>query len=192
MTHPAVLALLLLLVASVSWLLRDPAQPGETAPATATHSAERQVDYYLRGLQATTMNELGQPARTLRAAEAKYFKDNDTTELLEPWLTVHQGERPAWEVRSESGWVSADGSLVLLQGEVHIERAAAPGIDPMQIETRDLRVQPREDYAETDEQVRVRSNQNWLDATGMQAWLREPSRIKFLADVKGFYAPPSQ
>jgi len=189
-THPAVLALLLLLVASVSWLLRSPSEREEPQETTASHTTERQVDYYLRGLQATTMNELGQPARTLRATEVKHFQDSDTTEMLAPQLTVYQDEQPPWEVRSETGWISPDGSLVLLQGEVNISRAAGPGVDPMQIETRDLRVQPREDYAETDEQVRVRSNENWLDATGMQAWLRQPSRIKFLADVKGFYAPP--
>jgi lipopolysaccharide export system protein LptC len=132
----------------------------------------------------------GKPARTLRAAHVKHFQDDDTIELVEPELIVFQGEAPPWKVRAESGWVSADGSLVLLNDQVTIEREAGENTQPVTIHTRNLRVQPREDYAETDEQVRVRSHRDQIDATGMQAWLRQPSRIKFLADVKGFYAPP--
>ena len=60
---------------------------------------------------------------------------------------------------------------------------------PMRMHTRDLRVQPRQDYAETDEKVRVDSDVDWLEAVGMQAWLRPPSRIKFLSQVKGHHVP---
>jgi lipopolysaccharide export system protein LptC len=191
--HPVVLLLVLALIIGAIWLLTDSPAPTED-PATADpatgHLAGHQVDYYLRGLHATTMGEDGRPARTLRAAHVKHFQDDDTTELIEPQLIVFQGEQPPWKVRAESGWVSPDGKLVLLNDEVHIEREAGGQTKPVHIQTSNLRVQPHQDYAETDEQVRVRSDQDWIDATGMQAWLRQPSRIKFLADVKGFYAPP--
>lgn len=186
MRHPLVLALILVAVGGLSWWLAS-APPAEE---DARLGEQRPIDYYLRGLQATTMDPQGQPARTLQAAEIKHFTDDDTTELTRPQLTVHQGEQPPWEIEAEHGWVSADGELILLSGQVDISRAAAPGIKPLQLQTRNLRVQPRQDYAETDEKVRVRSNSDRLDATGMQAWFRQPSRIKFLADVKGLYAPP--
>ena len=92
---------------------------------------------------------------------------------------------------AEGALVSADGDLVLLSGDVLIERAGDADNRPMRIVTRNLRVQPREDYAETDEKVRVSSNADWLNATGMQAWLRPPSRLKFLSQVKGYYVPSS-
>ena len=85
--------------------------------------------------------------------------------------------------------MSADGSLVLLSGEVLIQREADSNNRPVRILTRDVRVQPSEDYAETDEKVRVESESDWLDAVGMQAWLRPPSRLKFLSQVRGFYVP---
>jgi lipopolysaccharide export system protein LptC len=59
----------------------------------------------------------------------------------------------------------------------------------MRIDTTNLRVQPHQDYAETDEHVRVVSEANWVDATGMQAWLRPPTRLKFLSEVTGYYVP---
>jgi lipopolysaccharide export system protein LptC len=182
--------LVLVLIASATWLLYESPAPAERPTAQATPQPGHQVDYYLRGLQTTSMGSDGKPARTLRAAQVKHFQDDDTTELVEPELTVYQGDQPPWKVRAASGWVSADGSLVLLNDDVLIEREAGTQNQPISISTRNLRVQPREDYAETDEKVRVRSHRDRIDATGMQAWLREPSRIKFLADVKGFYAPP--
>lgn len=188
MRHPALLALLLLLFATASWLLHEPTAPPPAEPVPG-QTAGRQVDYYLRGLTATTMGADGKPARTLHAAQARHFEDDNTTELEQPRLIVHQGEEPPWEVVSESGLVSAEGDVVLLQGEVQIDRTEGSDNRPLHLKTRNLRVQPREDYAETDEQVRVRSNRDRLDASGMQAWLRQPSRIKFLDDVKGYYAP---
>lgn len=70
-----------------------------------------------------------------------------------------------------------------------IEREAGTTTRPMRIVTSELRVQPSEDYAETDEKVRVESDADWLDAVGLQAWLRPPSRLKFLSQVKGYYVP---
>ena len=193
MRHPAVLLLILGLIAGASWLLLDTSPLHPDTPAGDKVSADlagHQVDYYLRGLQTTTMGQDGKPTRTLRAEQVKHFLDTNTTELLQPRLTIHQGDQPAWEVQAGSGWVSADGKLILLDDEVRIDREQGTANQPVHITTAKLRVQPEEGYAETDEQVRVRSNHDWLDATGMQVWLRQPSRIKFLADVKAFYAPP--
>ncbi len=188
MRHPLFLWSLLLVLAGISWWLAERESPRRAQEIV--HEGPRAVDYYLRDLQATTMTPAGLPARTLAAAELRHYPDDDTTELLKPRLTVHQREGPPWQVNAKTGWVSADGSLVLLNGPVHIERAAGPANRPLQIDTRNLRVQPRQDYAETDERVRVRSLKDRIDATGMQAWLRRPARIKLLADVKGYYAPP--
>jgi lipopolysaccharide export system protein LptC len=92
-------------------------------------------------------------------------------------------------VDSETAWVSADGTLILLQGDVLITREGDSDDRPMRIVTSNLRVQPEQDYAETDEKVRVISETDWVDSIGMQAWMRPPSRLKFLSQVKGYYVP---
>lgn len=193
MRHPAVLLLTLTLLLGAAWWSHDhppPAPQNATPPQETGHLAGHFVSYYLRDLEVVSMGPDGKPARTLRANHVKHFQDDKTSELIQPQLTVHQGDDPPWVINAESGWISPDGSLVLLNDRVDISREAGENSKPMAIETRNLRVEPRQDYAETDEQVRVRSQQDWLESTGMQAWLRQPSRIKFLADVKGFYAPP--
>ncbi|MCB1787821.1 MAG: LPS export ABC transporter periplasmic protein LptC [Chromatiaceae bacterium] len=183
------LAMLLVLGALFSWWLVDRVEES-TAPGDAGPSqGPREIDYYVTGLDATRMTAAGVPAHRLRTPQLRHYTDDDTTELEKPRLTVYQDERPPWEVASERAWMSGDGSLLLLHGDVLIERAGDAQNAPLRMTTRDLRVQPREDYAETDEKVRVVSDAHSVDAVGMQAWLRPPSRVKLLSEVKGLYVP---
>jgi len=187
--HPRAIAVVLVLLAGVSWwLVNQP--PPQKPPSAPAHSSLREVDYIVRGLDSTSMAPTGLPARALQARELRHFPADDTTELDRPVLTVHQEEGPPWLIESDTGWVSSDGTLVLLNGEVQITRAAGADNRPVRLDTRNVRVQPYQDYAETDERVRVRSGKDRVDATGMQAWLRSPARIKLLADVKGHHVPP--
>jgi lipopolysaccharide export system protein LptC len=180
------LVLVTVLAAIVSWQM---VQQDEPVSQAVHPSGPRQIDYYVTGLDLTRMTLTGKPAHRLRAKNLQHYTDDETTELQQPHLTVFQDDAPPWEVDSERAWVSADGSLVLLSGEVLISREGDADNRPMRILTRELRVQPSEDYAETDEKVRVESDSDWLDAVGMQAWLRPPSRLKFLSQVKGHHVP---
>jgi len=182
-----VLVLVLVIAAAVSWWL---AQPEEKVPASVSKTGgDRQIDYYIRGLDVTRMTEAGVPAHRLRTPQLRHFTDDETSELEQPHLTVYQADAPPWEVDSETAWVSPDGTLILLQGDVLITREGDADDRPMRIVTSNLRVQPEQDYAETDEQVRVISETDWVDSIGMQAWMRPPSRLKFLSQVKGYYVP---
>lgn len=180
-------ALAVLVAAGLSWWLAE--QAGRPAVEPVERHGPRAIDYHVTGLDVTRMNAQGSPAHRLRAQNLRHFTDDDTSELQQPHLTVYQDDAPPWEVDAERAWVSPDGSLLLLAGEVLIEREGDADDRPIRIRTRELRVQPREDYAETDEKVRVESDADWLDAVGMQAWLRPPSRLKFLSQVEGYYVP---
>lgn len=179
-------AAIVILAAGFSWWLNqdDAAVPPVTTFATPD---SRDFDCRIKGFDVIRMTTEGNPAHRLVGSSLKHFTDDDTTELEAPRLTVFQADQPPWEIDAERAWLSADGSLILLTGRVLIERA---GETPAtRIITSDLPVQPRQDYAETDEPVRVETDNDWLDAVGMQAWLRPPSRVKFLSAVKGFYVP---
>jgi len=180
------LVLIAVAVALASWKL---VQEEADKPRPNARSGPRIIDYYVTGLDVTRMTEAGRPANRLRAETLRHYTDDDTTELQQPHLTVYRDDSPPWEVDAEQAWVSADGSLVLLSGEVLIEREGNADSRPMRILTSELRVQPDQDYAETDEKVRVVSESDWLDAVGMQAWLRPPSRLKFLSQVNGYHVP---
>jgi len=174
--------ILLLLVAGTLWLARQ-----STPEAPAYTAQEHRVDYYLEGVDSTLMDLSGRPGKRLVAERMTHFMDDDSTELQLPRLTLYDLDRPPWRVNSETGWLSGDGEVLLLQGAVKIDRSAAPGVRPMHITTHDLRVQPRDNYVETDADVIARSNEDRIDAKGMQIWLQQPIRIKLLANVRGRY-----
>lgn len=161
-------------------------QPGEETPSTPT-TAGHTVDYFLENFQVTTMGVDGKPERSLQASTLRHYLDDETTEMDNPYLTVNSEDQGAWEIRSDTGWLSADGELVLLTGAVDILRQAQPGIRPMHLVTRDLRVQPGQHYAETDADVFISSGESTVNGTGMQAWLKEPARIKLLNQTRGHY-----
>lgn len=145
-------------------------------------------DFWVEGFNALTMDAEGRPARRLTASLMRHFEDDGTTELTAPVLLVYEPGLPPWHIRSERGWMSGDGNLLLLQGEVLIDREASERSRPVHLVTRDLRVQPREDYAETDQAVHAESGPHWVTSQGLEAWLRAPVRIKLLAQVRGHYA----
>ena len=142
-------------------------------------------DYFATGLEITAMDEAGKPRHRLKASKMMHYDDDDTTELESPDLTVYDPERPPWKVTAESGWVSPEGDEVLLQGEVIINRPESPKTRPLRIVTRDLRVFPDKDYAETDQHVEMFSRNHWMESVGAEVWFEEPIRIRFLSQVRG-------
>ena len=146
-------------------------------------------DYYVNDLTATTMTSEGNPARTLRTPHLQHLPASDVTAIQSPRFSVYQDEGQPWQVRAEHGQISADGEIILLQGIVTVEKAGTGGTRALRLVTQDLRIHPSRDYAETDEPVRVESDGDRIDASGMQAWLRNPVRLKFLSRVRGHYVP---
>lgn len=183
-----ILGTILLGLAAGSWWLRQETQTVVEHKPRPPHTA----DYWVEQLNALTTDAQGRPRQRLMADAMRHYPDDDSTELDRPKLQLLEPGRPSWHIRSESGWVSPDAELILLQGEVQIDRAAAKDVLPVHLLTRDLRVQPKEEYAETDQSVRADSGRSWVNAEGMQAWLREPVRIKLLSQVRAHYevTPP--
>jgi lipopolysaccharide export system protein LptC len=174
--------LLLAILGGSKWLVEIIEQEESTQKPEA-HTA----DYFLDNFTNTVMGVDGKPFRRLSADRMLHFPDDDSTELTKPNVTLFQENAPPWQIRSEQGWLSGDGNLLLLKGTVIIDREQAPGVRPIHIVTRNLRVQPGDNYAETDEIITVTSNGSRLKSKGMQAWFNKPVRIKFLTDVKGYY-----
>jgi lipopolysaccharide export system protein LptC len=188
MRQNVLLIAVLLVVAGISaWQFT--ANPIPEDEERALPQETRDIDYRVQGFEVVRMTPDGQPAHRLRAATLWQFADDGTSELEQPRLTVFQADEPPWEVASKQAWMSADGSLALLTGDVLIERDGDERTPPTRLETSELRIQPRDDYAETDKPVRLETDRDWLEAVGMKAWLRPPSRIKFLSEVESFYVP---
>ena len=133
------------------------------------------------------MTLAGDKKQRIQAEYMQHFVDDDSTEMTKPIMTMYSPEKPDLHIVSETGYISSDGELVLLNGAVNIKREALKNIAPMEIDTHNLRVQLLNDFAETDEFVKIKSGSNTIEGTGLRAHFREPINIKILDDVRGLH-----
>jgi lipopolysaccharide export system protein LptC len=180
--HPWLLGLFVVL-AVLAWWVSGPTEDEPPPKAVPGHVPVQ----FGRDVRTVEMDARGRPARALESPYAVRFLDDKTTELDAPVLTVYSENGPPWVVRAERGWASGDGERVLLQGKVRITRTGAPGIRPVRIDTANLTVHTKSDYAETAEPVTMISDDSRVDAVGAQAWLGKESRIKLLSKARGHY-----
>jgi lipopolysaccharide export system protein LptC len=157
-------AVLLLGVLSF-WLL----QQLEVEDVSRRAPTRHEPDYYIDAMVRTTTGVAGELKNILRAERVEHFPDDDSTELASPHLEIYNGHPDPWHVVAERGWVSAGNDVVLLHGEVEIWRQNAAGERVYQVLTSELRVLPREQYAESDNPTTIIGPSTVTHAIGMRA-----------------------
>lgn len=177
------LAVMIALALASFWTLRQ-LDVDILAPDTATRHTP---DLYMENFVSTAMGPDGRPHRRVEAEYMAHFPDTDTHEFQRPYMIMYRaGALPPWHVRSERGWLSATGDVMLLLGKVHIWRDNASGVKELDIKTEDLRVLPERDYGETDKPVVITTPASQTHGVGMKAYLAE-SRLELLKDVHTRY-----
>lgn len=179
------LVVLLALALGTGWLVRElELEPEAEAARTLPHTR----DFYMEDFISTTMDPSGAPKRRLQARYMEHFPDTDSSNFVSPYLVLYRSQGQPWHVRSERGWSSANGEVLLLFGAVHIWRDDASGEREIDIHTRDLRVIPETEYGETEHGVVIRTRSTESHGVGMRAHLAQ-SRLELLRDVRTVYWP---
>ena len=93
--------------------LLEPAENKTAAPLT------NEPDYYIQNFTATGRDETG-VIYVIKAERLAHFPIDNTALLDKPHLVQYQEGKPARQTTSESGWMSGDGSEVLLTGNVEV------------------------------------------------------------------------
>lgn len=158
------LAVLILSVLSF-WLVHTL----EVDEAARSESSAHEPDYYIENMARTSHGVSGEVRNVLRATFVEHFPDDDSTELASPHLEIYNGALQPWHVVAERGWVNAGSDVVLLHGEVEIWRLGERGERVYQVLTSELRVLPKEQYAETDDPAIIVGPTTVTHAIGMRA-----------------------
>ncbi len=178
---PEVLATVAAAVLALGWFafplpLHSPGPA--PAPGSPPHLLIEQVD-------ALTTDPLGRMFRRLRADELRRMTPKSKSVLVRPRLTVFPAAGPRWHFEAASGEVSPDGKNIYLPGPVQGRRDA---VEPLEIDSRDLRIMATNNYGESDEPATVRAATFEARGTGVKIWLEE-GRIEFLSDASGVMRP---
>jgi len=174
-----------LVLAFSAWL-----QEFATRPLAPTVAVGRVPDHVLEGYRVALHSTDGSPRYRLSGPRLSHYPDEDSAELEAPSLTLYEAGSPAWTADAEHGTLTNGADRVLLGGAVTLRRLPAPGVTALQIETRDLRLEPDRDLAETDQPVHITGEHFVVDAIGLRVRLVDGSRvIELLSQVRGRHDP---
>jgi lipopolysaccharide export system protein LptC len=167
------------LAAGTAWYRHGLQREGSAGRVEGAH----RPDFYMESFSSLTTDVRGMPRRRLSGERLDHYPDTDTHEITQPHLELYEEGREPWHVASERGWVSPDRDVILLQGRVYVWRQDPSGQRVMDIVTRDVRVLPEKEYAETEEPALIRTPDTETRGVGMRAWLGE-SRVELLSQVR--------
>lgn len=175
---------LVLLAAAIAsgwavWNARDARGPDLAAGGRA--------DYVLEEFELIALDETGSEAFTLRAPRLSRDPAAKTLDIATPLFLIPptEGARSGvWEVRSQTGWVSAEGDELRLRGQVRAESTDANG-RPLMMATEQLNVFPDTKRATSAVAVTVTQPGLILNGRGLDAQL--DTRRVILNDVKARY-----
>lgn len=183
MSWRGIVILLLIVGAAVSgWAVWKHRQPPPRAAA-----ANDRPDYVLRDFELISLGADGKESFTLRAPSLERRPGDQTMSLATPLFLVPNGDGKYWEIRSKTGWVSADQKEIRLIGEV---KANSPPDDlrPITMNTGHLSVFPRQNRAATDDVVTIVQPGSILRGRGF-AVSTTTKRYVLRSEVQSRYAP---
>lgn len=178
------LVALFVATAASTWLLKYLTEE----PADIATEIYHDPDYYMEDFTTVTMEEDGAPKNKLYAVYMAHYPDDDTTELLQPKMEIFRADRPPLLITAEKGWVTANNEVILLRGDVRLWEDNEFGERTLQVDTTEVRILMNDEYAETDQPTRIKSNRSTITGRGMRAYFQE-SRLEVLDHERTTIAP---
>ena len=159
----------------------------QRSPATATAQDDGQPDYILNDFELIALDDQGKEAFTLRAPRLARDPGARTMDIERPLFLIPSADGSGtgdWEVRSKTGWVSAEGDELRLRGDVQADGSDAGG-RPVKLRSEQLNVFPEARRATSAVKVTVTQPGLIMNGRDLEADL-ENNRIS-LKDTRSRY-----
>lgn len=189
-----VLAALALLTQTLVWLL----VPAEQAPAFV---GPPRSDYTLSDFTLNALDAQGHPAFRIAAPFLQRKAEDGSIYVTAPDYEIVDNAHNVWKGSSESAWVNRDGSVMKLEGTVHMHRVASANVSPVRLQTSDLTVvstpdahaaapHARDRKMHTAAPTTIASPDHVVRGVGMNADLGLKT-VELLSDVHWISQPPA-
>ncbi|MGY2682081.1 LPS export ABC transporter periplasmic protein LptC [Pseudomonas tolaasii] len=143
------------------------------------------IDYYATNAYSVQFLPDGKVQYEMTADRVDHVKASEVTLLTKPDMNLYRGTEFPWHVTSERGEVNPDGTQVELIDSVRVARTDERNRDTIITSSR-MTVFPQQQYAQTEQDVRIDGAGGVSTGKGMKAYLKE-SRIHLLSNVRGQY-----
>ena len=184
MKNNTILGVLTLLSIVLLFLIK----PSETNQPYQSSSKKPQE--YMMQLFVTLFNESGAVKNKLSANYWGYLPEKGISTLTRPHLTLFKPDGVQWFIHSKKGHVTQPNigiiETITLQENVILERPASDLATAVTVETESLSYQPKKDFAESDDFVRLIKPGVTITGIGLRAPLDKGS-VELLSHVKTYY-----
>jgi lipopolysaccharide export system protein LptC len=167
------------------WLFRD--QP-EKVPASIGHNAKA-ADSFMENFTTTILDQQGRPRYEISARAMAHYAYDDHSEFEAPRLVAYRPHDQRWTVVADSATAEQGAREILLHGAVTIQRHQdAQAAANLEIRTRELKVWPNDNTAQTDQHAVIVRGEGTLQSDGLKANFHD-NELQLLSQVRGRYAP---
>jgi lipopolysaccharide export system protein LptC len=158
------------------------------APKPRVSAGPPRSGYTLENFSLDVLNEDGRVGARMRAPRLQRRDGDGSLYIDAPQFELPAETGSPWQGHSDYAWVAADGSLLKLQGAVHMQRPASTVNGSADIATADVSAWPDEHRLQTAAPTAIREPGRILSGTGMKADLANHT-LELLADVHGTFQP---
>jgi len=161
----------------------------QTAQQDAAKDAAWIPDYYLNNATISQFDKNGTLHSHISADRFTHIREFGTTDMLKPRFNIFlANSNTAWFGKADDGLIIDSGAQINLSGNTLVTNG--PDISrPLSLTSQSIRLFPKQNYAESDDQVTLKSKHSHLTGTGMQLTL-DSQRLLFLHKVKGKQSVP--
>ncbi len=160
------------------------------APPATNGALGGRPDYVLNDFELVALDAQGKESFTLRAPKLTRDPDAETMDIAKPLFLIpppQAGKGDAWQVRADTGWVSAAGDELRLRGAV---KAVSDGHNdaPVTITTEQLNVFPDTDRVDSAVAVTINRPGSILRGHGLDVNLAS-KQYTLHSEVRSHYVP---
>lgn len=165
------------------WGFHDPdSQPSQTQSS----EDENSVDAFLSGIESVQYDQQGQPSHKIIADALTHYSLSEHSVMENPDMTFYRSAASPIRLTAKTAEANADQTEIWFRHDVFIDEQTQGG---MTMATERLRLEPDNDFAETDLAVTLKAPSGTTHAIGMKAYLAE-DRVELLKDVRSTYVQP--
>lgn len=174
-TRTTFMVLLGLGAAGIALLVMDQ-RSGPPALPDVVPRADQDADFFMEQVEVEQYRPDGSLEYVLHADGVQHFEAAARTRLDQPRLALHRPEEPPWHASASDGTLrrppaGASEETLTLRDQVVLEQTLPNG-DWVRLTTPALRIYPRRQYAETDQDVMIDSLIGRTTATGLEGDLQ--------------------
>ncbi len=155
----------------------------------AAETPRLRPDYVMRDFEMISLDDQGQEAMTLKAPLMQRSPTDQTYTITTPLFLLPDPKGQPWELRAQTGWVSAKGEELRLRGGV-VGNSPAGAQTPTEFKTVSLNVFPNKNLAQTDATVTITQPGSILSGTGFETNTKT-KQYALKSQVSSRYVPKS-